>query len=105
MAALAPIKPSASETDGVIRLPNHRKIYISGADNYDNLRGGKYSYVVLDEFAQMIPDIWEFVLRPALMDVKGGALFIGTPDGKNQFDELFLKAAKAEGWAAFSNNS
>ena len=105
MAALSPIKPSASETDGVIRLPNRRKMYISGADNYDNLRGGKYSYVVLDEFAQMSPDIWEFVLRPALMDVKGGALFIGTPDGKNHFYELFLKAANAQGWEAFQFNS
>ena len=105
MAALAPMKPSASETDGVVRLPNHRKIYISGADNYDNLRGGKYSFVVLDEFAQMSPDIWEFVLRPALMDVKGGALFIGTPDGKNHFYELFLKAQNTQNWAAFQYNS
>jgi len=103
--AFGDMKPSASETDGVIRLPNNRKIYISGADNYDNLRGNKFSFVVLDEFAQMSPDIWEYVLRPALMDVKGGALFIGTPDGKNHFYELWLKAYKARDWAAFRFNS
>jgi hypothetical protein len=103
--ALAPMKPSASETDGVIRLPNSRKIYISGADNYDNLRGNKFSYVVLDEFAQMNPQIWEYVLRPALMDVKGGALFIGTPEGKNHFYDLFLKAQQTEGWSAFQFES
>ncbi len=103
--ALGEMKPSCSETDGVIRLPNNRKIYISGADNYDNLRGNKFSFVILDEFAQMNPSIWEYVLRPALMDVAGGCLFIGTPEGKNHFYELFLAAQKRHGWEVFQFSS
>lgn len=103
--ALAPMKPSTNEQDGIIRLPNGRKIYVFGADQPDNMRGNAFSYVVLDEFAQMRPDTWTAILRPALADVKGGALFIGTPQGKNHFYELFLQAGKAEGWEGFTYRS
>jgi len=39
--------------------------------------------VVLDEPAQMPPSMWTEVLRPALSDRQGGALFIGTPHGRH----------------------
>lgn len=79
--------------DGWIQLVGSgRKIYIKGADNPDSLRGIALSYVVLDEFADMKPDTWDTILEPALMDVKGDALFIGTPKGKNHFYKLFMAA-------------
>jgi predicted phage terminase large subunit-like protein len=40
----------------------------------------------------MKPEVWEIILRPTLADVKGGALFIGTPDGKNHFFDLYIQA-------------
>jgi hypothetical protein len=58
-------------------------------------------FVVLDEFASMAPEAWTEVLRPALSDRLGGALFIGTPKGHNHFYDLFQAAREQEGWATF----
>ncbi len=81
--------------DGWIQLAySHRKIYIKGADNPDSLRGIALSFVVLDEYADMKPSAWEEILEPALMDVQGEALFIGTPKGKNHFYKLFMGALR-----------
>lgn len=78
--------------DGWIELINGRKIYIRGADNPDSLRGTGYQFVVLDEYADMKASVWTEIIDPALMDVKGEALFIGTPKGKNHFYRLFMSA-------------
>lgn len=97
----------AWENTGIIQLVNGRKIELKGADRPDTLRGVGLSYVVLDEYAFMKPTVWEQVLLPTLSDVEGDALFIGTPDGKNHFFDLF-KYASEEGdpeWEAFTFRS
>lgn len=99
---IAPLNPRARETECIITLPNKREIHLSGADRPDTMRGSAYSYIVMDEYAQMKPYVWDEILRPALADVKGHALFIGTPAGKNHFFELFQKAHKWEDWEAFT---
>lgn len=78
--------------DGWLELINGRRIYIRGADNPDSLRGIALSYVVLDEYADMKANVWSEIVKPALMDVQGAALFIGTPKGKNHFFKLFMGA-------------
>ena len=40
----------------------------------------------------MKPDVFEQILRPALADQKGCAMFIGTPMGRNHFYELYKYA-------------
>ncbi len=50
----------------------------------------------------MRPEVWEQILRPTLADVRGKALFIGTPAGKNHFYELFTEHDKDDEWATFS---
>ena len=50
----------------------------------------------MDEYASMKPEVWEMILRPTLADVKGGALFIGTPAGKNHFHKLWVEAQLSE---------
>lgn len=60
-------------------------IYVAGADNYDALRGMYFDGVVLDETGQIRPSAWYSVLRPALSDRRGWAIFAGTPAGKNMF--------------------
>ena len=37
-------------------------------------------------------EVWEQILRPALADQKGDAMFIGTPMGRNHFYELYKYA-------------
>jgi hypothetical protein len=48
--------------------------------------------VVLDEFADMKPEVWHEVVRPMLADRKGWATFIGTPKGKNEFWKTYRPA-------------
>jgi hypothetical protein len=75
-------------------------IRLHGADNPHALRGLGLSGLVVDEVAQIDPSVWEDVLRPALADKGGWALFIGTPSGINLFSQLFFGASEKPGWAA-----
>ena len=74
-----------------------RRISLYGADNPDSLRGIYLDGVVLDEVGDMNPKIWNEVVRPALSDRLGWALFIGTPKGANHFKDLRDRAEKE--WA------
>ena len=76
--------------EGKLQAPNGRWFYIKGADRPEVLAGRALSHVSLDEYAFMKPAVWEHVVRPMLSDVKGTATFIGSPEGKNHFYELFL---------------
>lgn len=91
------------ENTAVITLVNDRKIYLKGSDRPDTMRGVGLAYVVVDEYADMKPQVFEQILRPALSDVKGGALFIGTPKGRNHFYELYQMAQRDEDedWVSF----
>lgn len=77
-----------------------RRIQLFGADSPDTLRGQYFDGVVLDEFAQMSPRLWTEVVRPALSDRKGWAIFIGTPMGHNQFYDLYQYGLKHPDWYA-----
>jgi phage terminase large subunit-like protein len=68
------------------------RIRLLGMDDPDAARCMKLRFAVLDEYADMPPRVWPEIIRPALMDVKGGALFIGTPKGRNHFYELIERA-------------
>jgi len=72
-----------------IKLVNGATISLKGADRPETMRGVSLKYLVMDEYADMKPEVWEQILRPALADQKGSALFIGTPMGRNHFYELF----------------
>ena len=93
------------ENTATMTLTNGRRISLKGSDRPDTLRGVGLAYVVLDEYASMKVEVWEQIIRPTLADVKGGALFIGTPAGKNHFYDLFLEAEKADDWDTFQFNS
>lgn len=85
-----PVLSSSNVNNGEIRLANGVKIYVRGADSPDSLRGMKLYDCVLDEFKDMKPNVWEMIIRPALSDTKGGALFIGTPEpGESVFRDYF----------------
>ena len=86
-----------------ITLINGAKIYVRGADRPDTLRGVSLTFAVLDEVADIKPETWEKVLRAALSDKKGKALFIGTPKGRNWFFDLFNlgQAGDDEEWKSW----
>ena len=86
-----------------IKLANGTMISLKGADRPDTMRGNSLAYLVMDEFADMKPETWELVLRPALTDLKGQALFIGTPVGRNHFYDLYSWAISEDDddWQGF----
>ena len=80
---------------------NGAVIRVFGADNPDAMRGVRLDGVVLDEVAQIKPEVWDEILQPTLSDRMGWALFIGTPKGVNLFSQLFYKALSGSpGWTA-----
>ena len=96
---------AAPENPAVLTLINGRKIYLKGSDRPETLRGVGLAYCVLDEYASMKPVVWEQIIRPTLADVRGGALFIGTPSGKNHFFDLYQDAFEDDDWDAFQYTS
>lgn len=84
-----PIIKSSHINNLEISLINGRKILVRGADNPDSLRGVSLTYLVLDECAFIKEDVWQKILRAALSDKKGRALFISTPSGRNWLYEIF----------------
>ena len=72
---------SKNETDLKVELVNGSMIELKGTENAMALRGRSLAGVVLDEAAFMGSDVWFEVIRPALADKQGWALFISTPDG------------------------
>jgi hypothetical protein len=84
------------ENTGTLELINGRRISIKGSDRPDTLRGIGLSYVVLDEYAFMKEEVWEQIIMPALTRSEGGAMFIGTPDGKNHFYDLWMRGNSSE---------
>lgn len=86
-----------------IKLINGATISLKGADRPETMRGVSLKFLVMDEYADMKPEVWEQILRPALADQKGNALFIGTPMGRNHFYELYQHACSGndetfKGW-------
>jgi len=90
-----------NETDLRIELIRGGTICLRGADNYDSLRGDGLDFLILDEYASIAREAWPEVLRPALADKQGRALFIGTPRGYNHFYELYQRAEGKPDWATF----
>jgi len=81
-----------------IDYPNGGRIQLFGCDTPDALRGIYLDGCILDEYAQMPSSLFGEVLRPALSDRQGWALFIGTPKGKNAFYDLYDHARNDERW-------
>ena len=76
-----------------VTLPNGAKIWLSGSDNVNALRGLYLDGCVLDEFAQCRPDLLDAVIMPCLLDRKGWLVIIGTAYGRlNQFFDYYEKS-------------
>lgn len=93
-----------NESELFVELPSRHenrqgaRLYIKGADNPDSLRGSYWDGVVLDEYAQIKPEVWNEIIRPALADRSGWAAFIGTPKGQNAFYEMYQRGLQDPTW-------
>ena len=87
-----PVVTSSHINNLQIKLVNGATISLKGADRPETMRGVSLKFLVMDEYADMKPEVFEQILRPALADQKGSALFIGTPMGRNHFYDLYKYA-------------
>ena len=89
-----PIIKDANEQMMTLVLTNNAKVSLFGADNADAMRGLGFSGIYLDEYGDFKPSVFGNVIRPALSDKQGWAVFAGTPKGKNQFWEIYQTAQR-----------
>jgi phage terminase large subunit len=90
------LSPKTNESELYVEFVNANgkvaRIYLVGGENAESLRGMYFDGVVLDEFADMRPKVWDEIVRPALSDRRGWAVFIGTPKGHNEFYKIYMTA-------------
>ena len=89
---------TAHESELRVDYPGGAQVRLYGADNPDAMRGVYFDGIVLDEYADMDPRVWSEIIRPALADRRGWAVFIGTPRGRNAFFELWRRSQTEGGW-------
>lgn len=90
-----------SESALSVELFNGSRITLYGADNPDAFRGLYFDGVAVDEYGNCRPNLWSEILRPALSDRQGWALFIGTPNGPNHFYDVWEEAGAKSSWYRF----
>jgi phage terminase large subunit len=97
--ALAPLaeRVTIHESELRVHFSNGSEISLYGAEKDEGrrIRGLHFDGVVCDEYGTFPPGVWEISIAPTLVRRDGGAMFIGTPMGKNHFWELYQKA---QGW-------
>lgn len=90
-----------NESELIMRYPNGGTIQLLGAEKFDSHRGIYSDFAVFDEPALHPPAVFGEVFRPALADREGGALWIGTPAGRqNEFYRRYQDGKRLEGWAS-----
>lgn len=88
-------KPNDQEMK--IKLWNGSIYQIVGSDDVDSLRGSGVKGVILSEFAEQRPNVWE-TIEPMIMASRGWALFNFTPKGRNHAFDLYNMAEKNPKW-------
>jgi phage terminase large subunit len=95
----APFRPKISESGLFVELPhNGARVSLYGADNPESFRGLYFDGIVLDEYGNMRPSTWSEVLLPTLVDRRGWAVFMGTPNGPNHFRDMWEMRRNDKGW-------
>lgn len=90
-----------NESDLTLTLKSGSRVSIRSADNPDSMRGVSLDLAIFDEAAFMPKTVWTEVIRPALSDREGNAMFISTPKGYNWFYDLWAEAQHKQDWENF----
>lgn len=93
-----PLLAQVHESELRVTLKNGAKIFLLGAEKADNLRGMYLDGAALDEYPQIRPSVFSQIIRPALADRNGWAIFSGTPRGKNHFYDIIKRARADREW-------
>ncbi len=88
---LIPYTVRSNVTEHRIELTSGGTIEMWSLDGGNGGRSRKYARAIVDE-AAMVPDllrIWNDAIRPTLTDLKGDGWFLSTPNGRNDFWQMY----------------
>lgn len=97
----APVIVSSNRTEKRIQLITGGVLDGWTLDKEGAARGRKYKRIVIDEAARVknLVDVFNYDLRPTLIDLQGDAFFPSTPKGLNDFFRLYTMADDHPEWA------
>lgn len=86
---------------------NGAELWLLGLDKPERAEGSPWDWGCIDEIANIKATAWPENIRPALSDRMGGCDFIGVPEGRNHYYDLYDFACQdmlnPEGeWAAYT---
>ena len=88
----------ASEKEQYIKFKWGTTVEGMSCENPDSLVGEGVDLLIIDEAAKMPRRIWDMYLSPTLVDRKGKAIFITTPEGFNWIYDLYLLGQTDDQW-------
>lgn len=91
----------ANESELSIRFKNGGLLELYGSENEQALRGREFHGVVFDEYAQQGHNVFTEIILPTLATTNGWVMWIGTPQGRNQFWEVWNSAHTRKSWERF----
>lgn len=96
----APIIKSANKTEKRIEFITGGILEGWTLDKEGAARGRKYKRIIIDEAARVksLVDVFNYDLRPTLIDHAGDGYFLSTPKGLNDFFRLWQQAADNTEW-------
>ena len=104
--ALADLVENINLTEMRIDIKGKPSIKVAGANdrNGDRLRGNRIYFILMDEAQDILPVVFNEVIRPAMTDTKGSrALIQGTPKGKMNILHKFAQMEDEDDeWKYFS---
>ena len=83
-------KPNESQL--MIKLVNGSEIWCLGMDKPERAEGVPWDGGVLDEYGNMKKEAWPNHVRASLSDRRGWCDFIGVPEGRNHYYDLYKDA-------------
>lgn len=101
---LEPLISKSNQQDRRISLKSGGELDFWTMEDKDAGRGRKYRRVAIDEagIVRDLETIFLHAIRPTLTDLKGDAWMLGTPKGRNFFNQCFLRGQNHElGWASW----
>jgi hypothetical protein len=105
---LAPVIEKSNSQEMRIDLTTGGVIDFWTMETPDPGRSRKYKLVIPDEcgIVRNLLSIWREAIRPTLTDLKGRALFLGTPKGRREFHQLFQKGEQGDAnWKSFTGRT
>ena len=95
---------SISDGELWIKYKTGSELWVIGFDVPERFDGkSQWHGGILDEYADMKPEVWSEHVEPALRDTRGWCWFIGVPEGKNHYYNLveYARSGKNSSWADY----